>query len=167
MIHPSPVALHAMSHSFTELYKAVTCVIILVSFLWLWFYSGGCRIVVLASSVCPLMDEDKRLVQVSWWERLAVGKTESCSGCSVGHTGLEKYFLFVCLFFKLQSQKRQCQRMFKLHTVALISHTNKTKFKILQARLQKSLNWELLDVQTGFRKSRRTRDLIANIHWMT
>ena len=30
-------------------------------------------------SVCPLMDEDKRLVQVSWWEELAVQKTGSCS----------------------------------------------------------------------------------------
>ena len=28
-------------------------------------------------SVCPLMDEDKRLVQASWWEGLAVGKTGS------------------------------------------------------------------------------------------
>ena len=28
--------------------------------------------------VCPLMDEDKRLVQASWWEGQAVGKTESC-----------------------------------------------------------------------------------------
>ena len=31
-------------------------------------------------SVCPLMDEDKRLVEASWWEGLAVGKTRSCSG---------------------------------------------------------------------------------------
>ena len=40
-------------------------------------------------------------------------------------------------------------------------------FKILQARLQKFINCELPDVQTGFRKSRRTRDQIANIHWVT
>ena len=26
------------------------------------------------------MDEDKRLVETSWWEGLAVGKTGSCSG---------------------------------------------------------------------------------------
>ena len=31
-------------------------------------------------SVCPLMDEHKRLVQTSWWEGLAIGKTGSCSG---------------------------------------------------------------------------------------
>ena len=30
------------------------------------FHSGGCGIIVLASSVCPLMDEDKRIVQASY-----------------------------------------------------------------------------------------------------
>ena len=35
--------------------------------------------------------------------------------------------------------------------------------KILQARLQKYMNKELPDVQTGFRKGRGTRDQIANI----
>ena len=38
--------------------------------------------------------------------------------------------------------------------------------KILQARLQLYVNQELLDVQAGFRKSRGTRDQIANIHWI-
>ena len=38
--------------------------------------------------------------------------------------------------------------------------------KILQARLQQYLNCELPDVQAGFRKGRRTRDQIANIHWI-
>ena len=38
--------------------------------------------------------------------------------------------------------------------------------KILQARLQQYVNWELPDVQTGFRKSRGTRDQIANIRWI-
>ena len=36
--------------------------------------------------------------------------------------------------------------------------------KILQARLQQYMNCELLDVQAGFRKGRKTRDQIANIH---
>ena len=36
--------------------------------------------------------------------------------------------------------------------------------KILQARLQQYVNRELQDVQAGFRKSRETRDQIANIH---
>ena len=39
--------------------------------------------------------------------------------------------------------------------------------KILQARLQQYTNYELPDVQTGFRKGRGTRDQIANIHWIT
>ena len=38
--------------------------------------------------------------------------------------------------------------------------------KILQARLQKYVNCELPDVQTGFRKGRVTRDQIANIRWI-
>ena len=35
--------------------------------------------------------------------------------------------------------------------------------KILQARLQQYMNWELVDVQAGFWKG---RDQIANIHWL-
>ena len=38
--------------------------------------------------------------------------------------------------------------------------------KILQARLQQYLNWELLDVQAGFRKGKGTRNQITNIHWI-
>ena len=38
--------------------------------------------------------------------------------------------------------------------------------KILQARLQQYMNHEFPDVQTGFRKSRGTRDQIANIRWI-
>ena len=36
--------------------------------------------------------------------------------------------------------------------------------KILKTRLQQYVNRELPDFQAGFRKSRRTRDQIANIH---
>ena len=50
------------------------------------------------------------------------------------------------------------------HTIALISHASKGMFKILQARLQQYVNHELPHVQAGFRKHRRTRDQIANIH---
>ena len=38
--------------------------------------------------------------------------------------------------------------------------------KILQARLQQYVNYELPDVQAGFLKGRGTRDQIANIHWI-
>ena len=49
------------------------------------------------------------------------------------------------------------------HTVVLISHASKVMLKILQARLQQ---YELPDVQAGFRKGRGTRDQIANIRWI-
>ena len=35
-----------------------------------------------------------------------------------------------------------------------------------QVRLQQYVNWELPDVQAGFRKGRGTRDQIANIRWI-
>ena len=38
--------------------------------------------------------------------------------------------------------------------------------KILQARLQQYVNYELPDVQAGLRKGRGPRDQIANIHWI-
>ena len=38
--------------------------------------------------------------------------------------------------------------------------------KVLQARLQQYMNFELPDVQAGFRRCRGTRDQIANIHWI-
>ena len=38
--------------------------------------------------------------------------------------------------------------------------------KILQARLQQYMNYELPDVQAGFRKGRGTRDQIASICWI-
>ena len=39
--------------------------------------------------------------------------------------------------------------------------------QILQAKLQQYMNYELSDVQAGFRKGRGTRDQIANIRWIT
>ena len=51
-------------------------------------------------------------------------------------------------------------------TIALISHARKLMLKILQARLQQYMNYELPDVQGRFRKGRGTRDQIANISWI-
>ena len=51
-------------------------------------------------------------------------------------------------------------------TIALISHTSKLMLKTLQARLQHYVNWEIPDVQVGFRKDRRIRDQIANLRWI-
>ena len=52
-------------------------------------------------------------------------------------------------------------------TIAFISHASKVMLKILQVRLQQYMNRALPDVQVGFRKGSRTRDQIANIHWIT
>ena len=60
----------------------------------------------------------------------------------------------------LSSHAKDCS---KYHTIALISHTSKVTLKILQARLQQYMNWELPDVQAGFRKGSSTRDQIANV----
>ena len=47
-------------------------------------------------------------------------------------------------------------------TTALISHASRVMLKILQARLQQYINFELPDVQAGFKKGRGTRDQIVN-----
>ena len=47
-----------------------------------------------------------------------------------------------------------------------MSHASKVMLKILQARLLQYINYELPDVQAGFRKGRGTRDQIANIPWI-
>jgi len=52
------------------------------------------------------------------------------------------------------------------HKIALISHASKVMLKILQARLQQCVKWELPDVQAGFSKGRGMRDQIANIRWI-
>ena len=56
--------------------------------------------------------------------------------------------------------------MLKHRTIALISHASRVMLKILQARRQQYVNYELPDVQAGFRKGRGTRDQIANIRWI-
>ena len=68
--------------------------------------------------------------------------------------------------FSFQSQRKAMPKMLKLLHNALISHASKVMLKILQARLQQYVNWELPDVQAGFRKGRGTRDQIANIRWI-
>ena len=75
-------------------------------------------------------------------------------------TGLEK------VSFHSNPKERECQRMFKLLHNRTQSHTSKVMLKILQVRLQQYVNSELPDVQAVFRKGRRTRGQIANIHWI-
>ena len=54
--------------------------------------------------------------------------------------------------------------MLKLPQIALISHPGKVMLKIVQDRLRQNMKFP--DVQAGFRKGRRTRDQILNIHWI-
>ena len=70
-------------------------------------------------------------------------------------TGLEK--------ISFHSNPKECSNY---RTIALISHASKVMLKILQARLRQYVNHEIPDVQAGFRKSRGTRDQIANIYWI-
>ena len=52
------------------------------------------------------------------------------------------------------------------HKIVFISHASKVMLKILQGKCQQFMNWEIPNVQDGFRKDRGTRDQIANIHWI-
>ena len=51
-------------------------------------------------------------------------------------------------------------------TITFISHAIKVILKILLVRIQQYVNWELSDVQAGFRKGRETRNQIANSNWI-
>ena len=62
-----------------------------------------------------------------------------------------------------KSNAKECSNN---HTIVFISHASKVALRVLQGRLQQYVNWELLDVQAGFRKGRGKRDQIANIHWI-
>ena len=75
-------------------------------------------------------------------------------------TGLEKV-IFIPI-----PKKGNAKECSNYHTIAHISYASKVMLKILQAKLQQYVNWEVSDVQAGFRKGRRTRDQIANIHWI-
>ena len=76
-------------------------------------------------------------------------------------TGLEK------ISFIPIPKKGNAKECSNYSTTALISHAGKVMLKILQARLQQYMNYELADVQAGFRKGRGTRDQTANIRWIT
>ena len=79
---------------------------------------------------------------------------------SSGHRTWKGHFTF-------QSQRRPMPKdahtITQLHSFYVLARLCP---KILQVRLQQYVNWELPDVQTGFRKGRRKRDQSANIHWI-
>ena len=61
------------------------------------------------------------------------------------------------------SKKGSAKECSNYRTIALISHASKVMLNILQARFQQYVNHEFPDVQAGYRKSKGTRDQIANI----
>ena len=67
MTHLSWMTLHSMAHCFieTRLWSMWSA--------WLALCDCGFH------SVCPLMNQDKRFMEASWWQRLTVGETRSCS----------------------------------------------------------------------------------------
>ena len=68
--------------------------------------------------------------------------------------------------FILIPKKGNAKECSNYRTIVLTSHASKVMLKILQARLQQYVSYELPDVQAGFRKGKGTRDQIANIHWI-
>ena len=62
-----------MAHSLIELHKAVIPVIILVSFCDCGFHSGGCGVVILAASVCPLVRGLCKLPDGRDWQWIELG----------------------------------------------------------------------------------------------
>ena len=73
-------------------------------------------------------------------------------------TGLEKVFIPI--------PKKGDAKEYSIYiTIALISHASKIMLKVLQARLQQYMNYELPDVQAGLEKAEEP-DQIANIHWI-
>ena len=80
-------------------------------------------------------------------------------------TGLKKVSFHSKVSFHFITKKGNVKECSNYHTVEHISHASKVMLKILQARLQQYVNWELPDVQAGFRKAEES-DQIANIHWI-
>ena len=57
-------------------------------------------------------------------------------------------------------------RVLEWGAIAFSKQVSKVMLKILQAKLQQYMNWELPDVQDRFRKGRETSDQIVNIRWI-
>ena len=75
-------------------------------------------------------------------------------------TGLEK------VSFHSNPKKDNAKECSNYCTIVLFSHASKVMLKIIQARLQQSVNCELPDVQAGFRKGRGNRGQTDNICWI-
>ena len=77
-------------------------------------------------------------------------------------TGLEKVSVYSN---PKEGNSKECSNC---HTTVLISHTSRVMLKIIQARLQQYVNWELPVVQVGFAKAEEPfkKNQIANICWI-
>ena len=93
-------------------------------------------------------------------ERTALNMPANLESSAVA-TGLEKGPFFIPI-----PKKGNPKECWNYPTIVLISHISKVMLKILQARLQQYVSWELPDVQPGFRKGRGTRNQIASIRWI-
>ena len=61
------------------------------------------------------------------------------------------------VYFRMP-KKGNAKECSNYHIIAFISHASKVMLKIFQVRLQQYVNYELPDVQAGFRKGREIRD---------
>ena len=70
--------------------------------------------------------------------------------------------------FPSNPKEKQAKECTCSHATAQLhsSHASRVIPQILQARLQKYVNYELPDVQAGFRKGRGIKRQIANIPWI-
>ena len=75
-------------------------------------------------------------------------------------TGLEKSV------FIPTPRKGNAKECSNYHAIGLIPYASKVMLKLFQARLQQYVNQEVLEVQSGFRKSKGITDQIANISWI-
>ena len=73
---------------------------------------------------------------------------------SSGHRTGKGHFSFQSHSYPKEGNAKECSNY---RTTALISHTSKVMFKILQARLQQNMNQELPDVQAGSKRQRNQR----------
>ena len=76
-------------------------------------------------------------------------------------TVLEKVTVFIPIL--RHGNAKECS---KYHPIVFISEANKVMLKILQTKLQQSVNQEFPDAQAEFRNGRGIRHQIANICWI-
>ena len=82
------------------------------------------------------------------------------------HCRDDKWDLLKTVYPTEISKKGNAKECSNYRTIVLISQACQVMLKILQARLQQHVNFELPDVQAGFTKGRGSRDQIANIRWI-